>query len=164
MKKIFSSLLLSLSLLMLASCDMSRPVEQSEYQKENEAYIAEIAKNSSYTSIYFLNEDQPIYYKVIQSAPASDNPEYPFQNSTVEMTLSGRLISGQIFQKEETMELAVSDLVKGMQIALQKMNVGDSWEVVLPWQYGYGRYSYRGLIPGFSTLIFDVKLERVVEK
>ncbi|MDO4695464.1 MAG: FKBP-type peptidyl-prolyl cis-trans isomerase [Porphyromonas sp.] len=55
-------------------------------------------------------------------------------------------------------------LIKGVQIALQNMSVGDKWEVVIPWQLGYKQYDYMGVIPGFSTLVFEVELIEILEK
>lgn len=151
-------------LIMLSACNRPAPQDRSERQKSNEQFVEEISKNSEYKELRFLNEDRPVYYKVIASAPETEEPLYPFQNSQVRATLSGRLISGQVFQSEETMNLEMNNIVKGLQIALQKMNVGDTWEVVVPWEYGYGRYTYRNLIPGFSTLIFTVKLEEIIKR
>lgn len=43
---------------------------------------------------------------------------------------------------------------------LQNMNVGERWEVYIPWQLAYGS-SGSGSIPGYSTLIFDMILYRI---
>ena len=41
--------------------------------------------------------------------------------------------------------------------ALQQLHVGDRWEVYIPAEMGYGKFSQPG-IPGGSTLIFDIEL------
>lgn len=53
-------------------------------------------------------------------------------------------------------------LVKGMQVALQNMSIGDKWEVIIPWQMGYKGYT--SIIPAFSTLVFEVELVDILEK
>ena len=37
------------------------------------------------------------------------------------------------------------------------MRVGDRWEIYIPAEQGYGRFSQPG-IPGGSTLVFDIEL------
>lgn len=143
-------------LLSLSSCNMDQPMEESKYKKENDAFI-EKAVEKGYTEMNFLNATYPIYYKVIESSK-EQKPSYPFQDSTVKIELSGRFISGEIFQEKNEITRPVNKLILGVQYALQKMNVGDHWEVVVPYQLGYGPYAQSNLIPGYSTLIFDIKL------
>lgn len=39
---------------------------------------------------------------------------------------------------------------------------GDAWKIVVPYYLGYGENDYSSAsIPGFSTLIFDIKLARI---
>ena len=40
---------------------------------------------------------------------------------------------------------------------MQQMHIGDRWEVYIPAELGYGKFSQPG-IPGGSTLIFDIEL------
>ena len=40
---------------------------------------------------------------------------------------------------------------------MQHMCVGDKWEVYIPAEMGYGKFSQLG-IPGGSTLIFEIEL------
>ena len=49
------------------------------------------------------------------------------------------------------------DLIEGWIIAMQQMHIGDRWEVYIPAEMGYGKFSQPG-IPGGSTLIFDIEL------
>lgn len=143
-------------LLSLSSCNMDQPMEESNYKKENDAFI-EKAVEKGYTESNFLNTNYHIYYKVLESSK-EQNPSYPYQESTVKMELSGRFISGEIFQEKGEITSPVNKLVLGVQYALQMMNVGDHWEVVVPYQLGYGAYTQYNKIPGYSTLIFDIKL------
>ena len=54
-------------------------------------------------------------------------------------------------------KFAVSGVVAGWTTALQKMHVGDRWDVYVPYQLGYGTV-INGSIPAYSTLIFDMML------
>ena len=42
-------------------------------------------------------------------------------------------------------------------IAMQQMHIGDRWEIYIPAEMGYGKFTQPG-IPGGSTLIFDIEL------
>lgn len=55
------------------------------------------------------------------------------------------------------MACRLSNLIDGWIIALQRMHVGDKWEIYIPAEMGYGKYSQLG-IPGGSTLIFEIEL------
>ena len=52
---------------------------------------------------------------------------------------------------------ATLQLVEGFTTALLNMNLGDRWEVYIPYQLGYGEED-KNPIPGYSTLIFDINL------
>ena len=49
------------------------------------------------------------------------------------------------------------DLIEGWIIAIQQMHIGDKWEIYIPAEMGYGKFSQPG-IPGGSTLIFEIEL------
>ena len=49
------------------------------------------------------------------------------------------------------------DIIVGWIIAMQQMHIGDKWELYIPAEMGYGKFSQPG-IPGGSTLIFEIEL------
>ena len=53
--------------------------------------------------------------------------------------------------------IRLCDLIDGWIVALQQMVVGDKWELYIPAEMGYGKFSQPG-IPGGSTLIFEIEL------
>ncbi|MDD7438053.1 MAG: FKBP-type peptidyl-prolyl cis-trans isomerase [Bacteroidales bacterium] len=148
-------------MLFTVSCNSMLAPEESQYKKDNDAFIAQVDKGTEYTKLVFLNASYPIYYKVLQKGSSSI---YPFLGSTVKMQLSGRLISGEVFQADGKLDSKVNGLIPGVQYALQSMNVGDKWEVVVPQQLGYGAYAKGYTIPAYSTLIFTIELLEVTEQ
>ena len=55
--------------------------------------------------------------------------------------------------------MTVRSTCLGFATALQKMHRGDYWRVIIPYQLGYGvSGSSDGKIPGYSTLIFEIRL------
>lgn len=55
-------------------------------------------------------------------------------------------------------KFVVSGLVDGFTTALMNMHPGDHWRVYIPYQLGYGVNGSGSSIPGYSTLVFDIRL------
>ena len=99
-----------------------------------------------------------IYYKVI--AEGDKSAAKPQRRSIVTAHYTGKTINGKQFDSSRggtPLAMRLSDLIDGWIIAMQEMHVGDRWEVYIPAELGYGKYSQPG-IPGGSTLIFDIEL------
>ena len=99
-----------------------------------------------------------VYYKVLASGPA-DGPQ-PTRRSVVTAHYTGRTINGRKFDSSRggvAPAFRLSDLIEGWIVAMQAMHVGDRWEIYVPAELGYGKYSQPG-IPGGSTLVFDIEL------
>ena len=102
--------------------------------------------------------DKGVAYKVL-SAGSGDGP-VPSPRSIVIVHYTGRTIDGRQFDSSRggvPLAMRLSDLIEGWIIALQQMHVGDRWEIYIPAEVGYGKFSQPG-IPGGSTLVFDVEL------
>ena len=161
--------------LLLSACNSTVVEQVSEEQKKSDSFIEALKAQGEYTELLFLNGDEPIFYKELQDAPAGNKGVYPLQNSTVAVTLRGEhAMTGQEFQPLTTINdlviygnassVSSQGVVEGVQIALQNMEVGDSWEIVIPWRLGYGSVSRSGLIPAYSPLRFFITLDKIVKK
>ena len=60
--------------------------------------------------------------------------------------------------------MSVNGVIAGFSTALQHMHRGDHWLITIPYQLGYGTSEYNSTIPGFSTLIFEIRLVDFVEE
>jgi len=111
-----------------------------------------------------------VKYRVLSK---STNTQAPYFNSEVKFHFEGRLINGTIFDTTygKNSSGPVSALVRGNKVGgiirgwteiLQKMHVGDKYEVYIPWNMGYGE-SQSGTIPGYSTLTFIMELVEITE-
>lgn len=101
--------------------------------------------------------DKGIFYKVIKSGKPGPSPN---RNSVVTVHYTGTTINGKKFDTSRggaAIAMRLRELIQGWVIALQQMRVGDRWEIYLPAEMGYGKFSQPG-IPGGSTLIFDIEL------
>jgi peptidylprolyl isomerase len=112
--------------------------------KSQEAGVKEIAKG--------------ILYKVIKKG--KNDGRHPNMGSVVTVHYTGWTINGKKFDSSRggvAPAFRLRGLIEGWTIALQQMCVGDKWELYIPAERGYGRFSQPG-IPGGSTLIFEVEL------
>ncbi len=124
-----------------------------EYIEANRRWLEEKAQEEGVKSL-----PRGMYYKVL----ASGNPEgiRPTKRSIVTAHYTGWTINGKKFDSSRggtPIAFRLSDLIEGWIIAMQQMVPGDRWELYLPSEVGYGKFSQPG-IPGGSTLIFDVEL------
>lgn len=114
--------------------------------------------------------DKP--YNYIEGYVASD--QQPLYTDTVSVYYKGSLINKQRFDGftgadptvfDNSHRVGVSGLmgnnnegvIVGWTEVLQRMKLGERWEVYIPWNYAYGADG-RGSILGYSTLIFDIQL------
>ena len=90
----------------------------------------------------------------------------PLFTSTVDVKYRGRLYDSTPFDSsylstspaDSIFRTALNGgIIEGWPLALTHMHVGDSCEVVIPYQQGYGTSS-SGIIKPFSMLIFNLKL------
>lgn len=105
---------------------------------------------------------------------------YPMYTDSVRVHYSGKLLpstnfpTGYKFDKSYvgTFNSATavpstfrcSSLTAGFATAIMNMRIGDRWEIYVPYQLGYGvngstDSNGKSLIPGYSTLIFEVTLK-----
>ncbi len=137
---------------------------------------------SGLDTIHLLSAPEDyIFYKEktpVKDTPAegADKDEYiegyvsediqPFYTDSVYMYYKGSLIIGTRFDGfkgenptafDSPSKFKVKEVVTGWSEVLQRMSVGERWEVYIPWKYGYDSNG-NGSILGYSTLIFDMQL------
>lgn len=99
-----------------------------------------------------------IYYKVLTEGKADGL--HPTPRSIVTAHYTVRTINGKKFDSSRggaPLAIRLCDLIEGWIVAMQAMCVGDKWEVYIPAEMGYGKFSQPG-IPGGSTLVFEIEL------
>ena len=89
----------------------------------------------------------------------------PYYTSTVDVKYIGRLYNDEPFDSsynnttygDSIFRTQVNGVIAGWTTALQQMHVGDSVEIIVPYQSGYGASS-SGIIDPYSNLKFNIKL------
>lgn len=126
--------------------------DKKQYALENKLWIDEIGKSED-----VLKLANGVLYKVIQSG---DGSKHPTPQSVITAHYTGKTIDGKVFDSSKggtPLAIRLSELIDGWIIALQNMTIGDKWEIYIPAEMGYGKYSQPG-IPAYSTLIFEIEL------
>lgn len=126
---------------------------KKEYALANKVWLEEKSKEDGVKAL-----SRGVFYKVVASGKNDD--KHPRRNSIVTVHYTGWTINGKKFDSSRggtPLAFRLSDLIEGWIVAIQHMYVGDKWEIYIPSELGYGRYSQPG-IPANSTLIFEIEL------
>ena len=85
----------------------------------------------------------------------------PTVQDTVTLHYAGTLVDGTEFdssyRRGEPATFPLGSLIRAWQLAVPQMGVGDTIEIALPADLGYGPLG-RGPIPGGATLLFKIEL------
>lgn len=128
-------------------------MNKQDYTLKNREWLAAKAREPGVHPL-----DRGVYYKVLNRGASGGVS--PNRGSVVTAHYTGKTINGKTFDSsrgDTAPAFRLRELIPGWVIALSKMHVGDRWEVYIPAEQGYGKFSQPG-IPGGSTLIFDIQL------
>jgi len=86
---------------------------------------------------------------------------HPAVSDVVTLNYEGRLVDGTVFdssyERGEPATFPLGRLIKAWQMAVPQMGVGDTIEIAVPADLGYGPHG-GGPIPGNATLFFKIEL------
>ena len=128
-------------------------MNKKEYAQANKAWLEAKAKEDGVKPL-----PKGMYYKVI--SVGSNDDKHPTERSVVTVHYTGCTIDGKQFDSSlggVPVAFRLNELIEGWIIALQHMCIGDKWEIYIPSELSYGKYSQPG-IPAYSTLIFELEL------
>ena len=128
-------------------------MNKREYRQANKDWLETKAKEDGVNAL-----SKGVYYKVISEG--KNDGRHPTPRSVVTAHYTGWTIDGKKFDSRLggiPMAFRLNELIEGWIIAIQQMCIGDKWEVYIPAELGYGKFSQPG-IPGGSTLIFEIEL------
>ena len=117
-----------------------------EYIRANKDWLEAKAKEEGVKAL-----PKGIYYKVLSEGNQSSTQ--PSVRSIITAHYTGKTIDGKTFDSSRGGVPLACRLCDPM----QQMHIGDKWEVYIPAEMGYGKFSQPG-IPGGSTLIFEIEL------
>jgi len=88
----------------------------------------------------------------------------PTKGQTVVVHYTGRLTNGTKFDssvdRNDQFEfvLGVGQVIRGWDVGVARMQVGEKSRLTIPPEMGYGAQGYPGVIPPNATLVFEVEL------
>lgn len=136
-------------------------------EMEKKAHAAAIEQGEMFLK---MNKERPgvvtlpsgLQYEVL----ASGNGRKPKAADQVRCHYEGRLVDGTLFdssiERGEPAVFGVNQVIAGWTEALQLMSEGDKWKLYIPYNLGYGEQGAGGVIPPYSTLVFEVELLNVL--
>ena len=125
--------------------------QNSAYKERNIEFLEEYAQRDGVKVMF-----NGVMYRELNKG----NGPKPSPKSFVTVYYTGKLINGKVFdqtQKGHPATFRLNELITGWITALREMPVGSRWEIVIPYNLGYGSRPC-GAIKPFSTLIFDITL------
>ena len=128
-------------------------MDKKAYAQANKDWLAAKSKEDGVRPL-----PKGIFYKVL--ADGNQQSATPAVRSIITAHYTGRTIDGKVFDSSlggVPLACRLCDLIEGWIIAMQQMHIGDKWEIYIPAEMGYGKFSQPG-IPGGSTLIFEIEL------
>lgn len=144
-----------------ALLSLSKSNEQKQHEitqdqlEQGRKFIEEFIKKHS-----ALVSPKGIAYRVIKQG----NGTKASVNQKVKIHYEGRLTDGKVFDSTRlrgaVAEFPLNNVIPGWKEVLTMMPAGSRWEVVIPPQLAYGDTGNQ-LIPGNSTVVFDIELIEV---
>lgn len=122
-------------------------------KKEGDAFLAANKKKEGVTTL-----PSGLQYKVLKVGKGAS----PKATDTVDTHYHGTLIDGTVFdssvERGEPVSFQVNRVIPGWTEALQKMKVGDKWQLVIPSELAYAERGAGDDIGPNSVLVFEVEL------
>jgi len=142
----------------MAACNRTDPAAAARAEanlKAGETFLADKAKEEGVKTL-----PKGLLYKVITPATDANGP-HPTVRDTVKVHYEGRLTDGTVFdssyERGVPAVFPLDGLVEAWKIAIPQMRPGETWELYVPAQLGYGETG-GGPIPPNSVLVFKIQL------
>jgi FKBP-type peptidyl-prolyl cis-trans isomerase len=159
--------LVLLPLVVLAACDQKKSdTAATGTSAAGSAYDTSADANKRFLADYAARPDvkklpDGLMYRVLK---AGDGPQAQSDNDMATVFYKGSLITGKVFDQtkpDQPAQFPVGGLIPGWVEALKLMKTGDSWELVIPSELGYGSDGAGDAIPPDQTLVFTMTLVKV---
>jgi len=164
----FLKVLALVPLLVLTACDQKKSDAGSSggAGTAGTAYDTSADANKHFLADYAARPDvkklpDGLMYRVIKSG---DGPQVKNDSDLVTVYYKGSLITGKVFDQtkpEEPAQFQAGALIPGWVEALKLMKTGDTWEIALPPELGYGADGAGDAIPPNQALVFTMSLVKV---
>ncbi|HWY65231.1 MAG TPA: FKBP-type peptidyl-prolyl cis-trans isomerase [Rhizomicrobium sp.] len=149
--------LVLMPMLALAACEKKSDAATAydTSPESNAHFLADYAKRPGVTKL-----PDGLMYRVLK---AGTGPKVQKDNDIVTVFYKGALINGTVFDrtKDDPAQFPAGGLIPGWVEALKLMKTGDTWELAIPSELGYGPDGSGDTIPPNQTLVFTLSLVKV---
>ena len=124
--------------------------------ESNARFLADYAAKPGVTKL-----PDGLMYRVLK---AGTGPQVQKNSDVVTVYYKGSLITGKVFDQtkpEEPAQFMTGGLIPGWVEALKLMKTGDTWEIAIPAELGYGADGAGDTIPPNQALVFTMTLAKV---
>ena len=189
-KKIYLFSLVLLALMFTACSETEEAGRYDNWRARSEAFIDSIAnvyagqQNGSITvtdekeRLYpftDLTNGQTIYAKKRISRDGVKDDDKPVYTSKVSAYYRMSYFNGDVVQQnfagtepdefDVPSEFLLNEVISGWGYTLTEMAEGEFWTLYIPYQSGYGSGTGSdGSLQAYSALVYDVKLDKIVER
>jgi FKBP-type peptidyl-prolyl cis-trans isomerase FklB len=141
---------------------------RQQIEQQQRQYFAKVSEQNKTEGETYLEENKQkdgvrvlksgLQYKVLQAG----NGDKPTPVDVVSVHYRGSFINGSIFdssyERGKPQVFPVNRVIPGWSEALQHMQVGDKWQIVVPHYLAYGEAGFGNEIGPCTTLIFEMEL------
>ena len=145
------------------------PMQEETVEVVEEIEVAELDPEESAPALLhehvegyeMLTADGGVQKKILDQGIEGKKP---MKGDFIEAHYIGKLPDGTVFDTSEKrgkpikVPIGVGKVVKGWDIALQNMNLGEVAGLIVTQEYGYGSRGKKGMVPPNSTMLFLVQL------
>jgi len=135
---------------------------QQQVAKNRQAETAFLAQNAKREGVQ--TTPSGLQYRVIKQGQGAS----PTLSDRVKCNYKGTLLDGTEFDNSarhgEPAEFGVREVIKGWTEALQKMHVGDKWQLFVPAKLAYDMRPPGAPIEAGSMLVFEIELLDIVKQ
>lgn len=163
-------------LFVVSACKLSPQHDTWEYyedwRNENEQWLAQQqmrtnADGTPYFQKVTAEFDRNAYVLIhyFNDRKTTEGNLSPLISSTCDLkykllTCNGTAVDSSYLATDSLYRAPLTGTITGFQVAVMAMNVGDSCEVIIPYQAAYGRSGSNAILP-YSHLQFFVKLKDI---
>jgi len=149
---------------------------QAEFKQEKKEFLSWIKDFGEYEQVllkHYIDKEQmdispknpQIFYKIIKKG----NNKTVEIGDTVIINYEGRFLNGDYFdstiKRKQAFEFVYGtqwQVIKGIEYALKQMHEGEKSIFIFPSYYAFGyNGSSSGIIPPFTSVVFEIKLEKI---
>jgi len=143
---------------------------RNQIETQQKEFISKLSEENRSKSEEFLSQNKQkegvvtlpsgLQYKVLTSGPVGNAA--PKLLDVARIHYSGKFIDGREFdsshERGQPVSFPLSRVIAGWSEVLQKMKVGDKWQVFIPPYLAYGENGFGPHIGPNSLLIFEIEL------